>query len=132
MADGAANVRSLFSGHPYPVPLHRIPVNMGSFCRVIASQAVELARALRGALDVLDRQPGTTSTQVLWKLKMAENRSPQETEMLVHGMLRGYIQADRVRIVEWVQAEPASILASGHVVCAVHHGGANSYHEAVV
>jgi hypothetical protein len=39
---------------------------------------------------------------------------------------------DRVRVVGWLEAEPAAVLTTGRVVCSVHHGGANSYYEAVV
>ncbi|KAK3294448.1 uncharacterized protein B0H64DRAFT_418347 [Chaetomium fimeti] len=36
-----------------------------------------------------------------------------------------------VRIVDWLEAEPMAVLETGVVVCAVHHGGANSFLEAV-
>jgi hypothetical protein len=41
------------------------------------------------------------------------------------------IASGRVRIVDWFEAEPMAVLESGTVVCAVHHGGANSFLETV-
>lgn len=45
----------------------------------------------------------------------------------VHDVLGDDIASGRVRIVDWFEAEPMAVLESGTVVCAVHHGGANSF-----
>lgn len=42
-----------------------------------------------------------------------------------------FIQNDRVKVLSWLPVEPISVLQSGRVVCMVHHGGSNSYHEAI-
>ena len=49
----------------------------------------------------------------------------------VYEILGEDMREDRVRIVEWFDAEPTAVLEAGTVVCAVHHGGANSFLEAV-
>ncbi|KAH6632190.1 hypothetical protein F5144DRAFT_593001 [Chaetomium tenue] len=41
------------------------------------------------------------------------------------------VRAGVVKVVDWLEAEPMAVLESGVVVCAVHHGGANSFLEAV-
>jgi hypothetical protein len=36
-----------------------------------------------------------------------------------------------VRIESWLKAEPGAIIESGHVICSVNHGGANSWNEGI-
>ncbi|KJZ74533.1 hypothetical protein HIM_06129 [Hirsutella minnesotensis 3608] len=103
-------------------------VNMGSLWESRREQAEDFARSLRCVLERIDVLRGDSKLQVLWKLKRdREDGSAWEVE----DTLAPYIESDRVKIVSWIKAEPASILGSGHVVCAVHHCGANSYYEAV-
>lgn len=49
----------------------------------------------------------------------------------IYSILGPEIESGTVRIVNWFQAEPTAILQSGNLVCAVHHGGANSFLETV-
>jgi hydrogenase maturation factor len=49
----------------------------------------------------------------------------------VERVLGEEVKAGVVRVVDWLEAEPMAVLESGVVVCAVHHGGANSFLEAV-
>ncbi|KAK1775966.1 hypothetical protein QBC45DRAFT_453586 [Copromyces sp. CBS 386.78] len=53
------------------------------------------------------------------------------SESLIYSILGPDIESGTVRIVDWFQAEPTAILQSGDLVCAVHHGGANSFLETV-
>jgi hypothetical protein len=39
---------------------------------------------------------------------------------------------DRFRIVDWLEAEPASIMKHQKVVACIYHGGANSYQKAAL
>jgi UDP:flavonoid glycosyltransferase YjiC (YdhE family) len=72
-----------------------------------------LARIVHGALiRLLDAR---ADLQILWKLKRF---GPYD--LPAH---------DRVKIVDWLDVDPVAILASGQVVCSVHHGGSNSFHE---
>jgi hypothetical protein len=38
---------------------------------------------------------------------------------------------DRLRVVEWMMSDPIALLRTGKVDLAIHHGGSNSYHEAL-
>ncbi|PHH58385.1 hypothetical protein CDD80_2410 [Ophiocordyceps camponoti-rufipedis] len=101
-------------------------VNLGSLYSIDEEQALEMARALAVVL-------GEGGRQVLWKLKRMGEYGVGEAGDGVFDALAGVIGDERVRVVvDWLEAEPLSILASGHVVCSVHHGGANSFYEAVV
>lgn len=106
-------------------------VNLGSLCRVTADQASELALALRAVLDTFRRQPGAPRLRILWKLKKSGEYRVLDAGCSIHDILGEEIDADLVRIVDWIQAEPIAVLQTGHVVCSIHHGGANSFNEAV-
>ncbi|KAL1879697.1 hypothetical protein VTK73DRAFT_6872 [Phialemonium thermophilum] len=79
-----------------------IYINLGTHFRMEEEVAVEMATALRIVLD------------------LARSRHEGGTE----------IKSGNVRIVDWIEPEPAVILAEESIVCAVHHGGANSFLEA--
>lgn len=46
-------------------------------------------------------------------------------------MVAEELASGRVRIEEWLPAQPIAILRSGNVICMIHHGRSNSYHEAI-
>lgn len=50
---------------------------------------------------------------------------------IIHRLLAAELASDQVRIVNWLKADPVSILESGHIVCSVHHGDSNTYREAI-
>ena len=104
--------------------LQRAPailVNLGSHVAPQAKDALSLAQGLRIVLDL------HKSLQVLWKLaEDGDTLDASIAETLTEDVGNG-----RVRIEDWRNPDPAAILESGHVVCPVHHGGANSYFEAV-
>ncbi|KAM0430037.1 hypothetical protein ACHAPT_006043 [Fusarium lateritium] len=105
-------------------------INLGSMCKIDEQQAIEMAFAVKSVMDkyrILSKRP----LQVLWKLKTHETIDTKEGSKM-RGILGLEIEQDQVRIVDWVVAEPIAILQTGHVVCSVHHGGANSFNEAVV
>ncbi|PFH55335.1 hypothetical protein XA68_18561 [Ophiocordyceps unilateralis] len=102
-------------------------VNLGSLYSIHEPQALELARALKTVMGAVPR------LQVLWKLKRMGRYGVSEPGDAIHDTLTEELKADRVRVViDWLMAEPSSILESGHVICSMHHGGANSFYEAVV
>lgn len=39
--------------------------------------------------------------------------------------------AGRLKIVEWMEVDPVAVLNTGKIGLAIHHGGSNSYHEAL-
>ncbi|RYP03313.1 hypothetical protein DL765_010540 [Monosporascus sp. GIB2] len=106
-------------------------VNLGSLCRIAEDRAVELAASLKIAFEAAAGEPGFHKLQVLWKLKKLGKYNTAAGSR-IYEVLGREIENDRVRIVNWVEAEPIAILQSGHVMCSIHHGGANSYNEAIV
>jgi hypothetical protein len=107
-------------------------VNMGSFVKVTEDQAVELATALKIVMDHLDKQLEKGRLQVLWKLRKSGAYSVFLPGCRISQVLGQAFQQDRIRVMEWIQADPIAVLRSGNVVCSIHHGGANSYNEAIV
>lgn len=113
-------------------------VNLGTQFSVKPGEALEFALALRDLLDAAaqggKQATGEGKLQLLWKLKRrdASDQTSWEGEWKpVYDTLESEMSEDRVRITPWVEADPCAILQSGHVACSVHHGGANSHHEAI-
>ncbi|KAL7928959.1 glycosyltransferase family 1 protein [Trichoderma chlorosporum] len=109
-----------------------IYINMGSVVKVTEDQAVEMAKALKMVIATVDPASEKGHLQVLWKLKKKGRYSVYEPTCSIARILRQEFARDRVRVVDWIQVEPISILRTGHVICSVHHGGANSFNEAIV
>ncbi|RDA90232.1 hypothetical protein CP533_6859 [Ophiocordyceps camponoti-saundersi (nom. inval.)] len=107
-----------------------IYVNLGSLVWFDREQTTEMAQALRLVVDTLEKG-AYPNVQVLWKLK-TDKASKAELETLARSLLNSRAKDGRVKIVDWVQAEPLSVLESGHIVCSVNHGGASSFNEAIV
>jgi hypothetical protein len=101
-------------------------VNLGSHIIFDAQFAKQFATGLR---TLLDRR---SDIQVLWKLK---TQGQTKKSMYAPGgaleIIAPELEEGRVRIEDWLPAQPSAILESGHVICMIHHGGANSYHEAI-
>lgn len=96
-------------------------INMGSLVTFTATTGRQFAEGLR---MLLDKQLGI---QVLWKLQF-NHQSDSFTSLK---SIDTEMSDGRVRIQGWLPVAPISILLSGHVCCMVHHGGSNSYHEAI-
>jgi hypothetical protein len=83
------------------------------------------------------RERGVKGVKVLWKIPRGSSEGGEGNGAawgpgsVVERVLGEEMKNGVVRVVEWVQAEPMAVLESGSVVCAVHHGGANSFLEAV-
>ena len=94
-------------------------INLGSHTLSEGSDAVELAKGVR---VMLGRHQ---DLQVLWKLQSVLTDD-------LKAILGAEIEGDgRVMVRNWLETDPVSLLQSGHVICSVHHGGANSFYEAV-
>ncbi|KAK6850362.1 hypothetical protein PG995_014195 [Apiospora arundinis] len=98
-------------------------VSLGTHFEAYAETVREQALGLR---ILLEARP---DIQVLWKLK-AEATSEKSGQENLEQLLGREIETGRVRVESWLNSDPVSILRSGHIVCSVHHGGANSYFEA--
>ncbi|KAK8032222.1 hypothetical protein PG990_001956 [Apiospora arundinis] len=83
------------------------------------------ATAFIGALNsLLDSQP---TLQVLWKFQKAGTYSD---DMFSVG--KKHLESGRLRMVSWLDASPAALLKTGDIKAFVHHGGAGSYHDAIL
>ncbi|KAK0620512.1 hypothetical protein B0T14DRAFT_546357 [Immersiella caudata] len=111
-------------------------VNLGTHMFLDEDMAVEMAVALRIALDavvaILWRDKKLKGLQVLWKLNRKGEYEVGKKGCKVWDVLgERMMLSGRVKVVEWFEAEPTAVLEGGRVVCAVHHGGANSFLETV-
>jgi hypothetical protein len=102
-----------------PTVLMALGTHFEAYAETVREQAI-------GLRILLDARP---DIQVLWKLK-AEETSENDGRGTMNSILGQELENGRVRIESWLKADPVAILRSDHVVCAVHHGGANSYFEA--
>ena len=65
-----------------------------------------------------------SNTQILWKLPKKSNFEGTIGEALKNSRDRA-----RFKIVDWIEADLASVMKHRNVVVWIHHGGANSYFE---
>ncbi|CAG8220785.1 unnamed protein product [Penicillium salamii] len=99
-------------------------VNMGSAVIWDTQRTAQFAEGIR----VLLQRRGWI--QVLWKLQTTSAMGSIEQDGSALKCLRGFVDSGQVKIMAWLP-EPSSILRSGNILCMVHHGGANSFHEAI-
>ncbi|KAH7346493.1 UDP-glucoronosyl and UDP-glucosyl transferase family protein [Rhexocercosporidium sp. MPI-PUGE-AT-0058] len=115
-----------------------ILINLGSHIRMDDIMAREFASGLK---IFLDKKP---NVQVLWKLKtfggvaVSSKSKPGSGGFTDSGLgrknlatLSAEISNGRIRIVEWLSVDPLAILETGIIACSAHHGGSNSFHEAL-
>ncbi|GAP91408.1 putative 2-hydroxyacylsphingosine 1-beta-galactosyltransferase [Rosellinia necatrix] len=101
-------------------------VNLGSLFVWTDAHAAAMARALA---DTLRARP---DLQVLWKFVPAPPSSAgDDDEPEALRALRPFIEAGRLRVESWLDAQPVSLLQTGNIVASVHHGGAGCYSEAL-
>jgi hypothetical protein len=107
-------------------------INLGTICKIEEERALELARAVVVVLEQAQLTAFLASgLQVLWKLSKFGQYST-DTGSKMHKILNHWVDEGWVRIVDWLEPEPIAVLESGHAACIVHHGGANSFNEAVM
>lgn len=97
-----------------------VVVNLGSLFKYGEERATIMAGAIRWVLQ-------NTDLQVLWK--MAPHA---EFGDAYAAPLQEFIDQNRLKISRWLPIDTLGLLEAGRVVAFVHHGGASSYHEAVV
>jgi hypothetical protein len=113
-------------------------VNLGTHVFYDEGTAGEIARAVK----ILLGSRNLRKVRVLWKVprrgKKVEGRREDGEGRCVFGsgvvverVLGEEVRTGVVKVVEWIEAEPSAVLEAGSVACAVHHGGANSFLEAV-
>jgi hypothetical protein len=96
-------------------------LNLGSFQEGTIDQARGMALGLRVLFD------SNHEVQVLWKFRPAKGSNADQE---IEAILGREIRSNRIKVQSWLNCEPLSILQSGFIVAAVHHGGANSWFEA--
>ncbi|KAH7302842.1 hypothetical protein B0I35DRAFT_455445 [Stachybotrys elegans] len=96
-----------------------ILINLGSLAQYSEERASVMIAVIAAILH-------STNSQVLWKFQAAGTYSRDVFEPV-----RQYIDSKRLRVKEWLEIDPISMLQTGDVVLFVHHGGAGSYHEAI-
>ncbi|KAK3400338.1 hypothetical protein B0T20DRAFT_478186 [Sordaria brevicollis] len=110
-------------------------VNLGTHVVFDEAGQRDMAQALKILLDVAngtlrrDTDTRLRGLKILWKVPGFGKDSQEESP--IYSILGPDIESGDVRIVNWFQAEPTAILQSSNLVCAVHHGGANSFLETV-
>ncbi|KAA8641943.1 hypothetical protein EYZ11_002545 [Aspergillus tanneri] len=101
-------------------------VNLGTLYAPDPDVAWELASGIKMFLD--GWKGG--SMQVLWKLPKHPHDEDDVYSRSIEPLQRE-TESGAVRIAPWFEVEPMAMLQTGQVVCSVHHGGANSWYEAI-
>ncbi|KAH6838613.1 hypothetical protein B0I37DRAFT_387381 [Chaetomium sp. MPI-CAGE-AT-0009] len=115
-------------------------ISLGTHRNMEEDEALGMASVLAQLLDAAEKHKGDVGgvpgkVQVLWKLKRTKFGEGATYEVgpgtKVYSALQAEIEADRVRIVDWVKPQPSAVLQVKTVVCSINHGGANSFHDAL-
>ncbi|KAJ5362845.1 hypothetical protein N7541_003689 [Penicillium brevicompactum] len=99
-------------------------VNLGSGLIWDTQRTIQFAEGIR---VLLQRRQWI---QVLWKLQSSSVMGSVECDDDALSGIRENIDSGQVKIMDWLP-DPISILQSGNILCMVHHGGSNSFHEAI-
>ncbi|KAF5615976.1 UDP-glycosyltransferase 84B2 [Fusarium sp. NRRL 25303] len=103
-----------------------IYINLGTHHKSNPTEAHEMSKAFQKVLEHADTlHSAGKPLQVLWKLGRVpdeEGNAPKRDSYpgewaLVTDELQTYIKQDRVRITDWLVAEPKSVLESQSIVC---------------
>jgi 2-acylglycerol O-acyltransferase 1 len=101
-------------------------VNLGTLYAPDPKVAENIASGLKMFLNSWKGE----KVQILWKLP----KHPHDEENVYAQSikpLQAEVEADTARIRPWFEVEPMAMLQTGQIVCSVHHGGANSWYEAI-
>ncbi|ORY71026.1 family 1 glycosyltransferase [Pseudomassariella vexata] len=93
-------------------------VNLGT----LFTHNEERATVMAEALEILLLEH--TKVQVLWKLQKCTDFPDDFARSLKE-------YGDRIRITEWLAADPLALLETGHIVASANHGGSSCFHEAI-
>jgi hypothetical protein len=111
--------------------LERAPtvmINLGSHVDYDERSAREMA----GAIKILLEQ---TEVQILWKFnkrRSVDGKVAIDFPMDFLDELSQDITSGRLRMEKWLIIDPPAMLETGNSIAAVHHGGANSFYEAMM
>ncbi|RLL97770.1 hypothetical protein CFD26_101966 [Aspergillus turcosus] len=101
-------------------------INLGTLYAPDPKVAENIARGLKMFLTSWKGD----KVQILWKLPKHPH---DEDDVYAQSIkpLQAEVEADSARIQPWFEVEPMAMLQTGQIVCSVHHGGANSWYEAI-
>lgn len=68
--------------------------------------------------------------QVLWKLMPDAAHAEARVELEAWSAKEGG-EDGRVKVVDWLKADPPALMQEGWIGAFAHHGGGNSYHESI-
>ncbi|KAL3263816.1 hypothetical protein ABHI18_001359 [Aspergillus niger] len=103
-----------------------ILVNLGTLYAPDPKVAEEIATGLKEFLNAWKGE----KVQILWKLP----KHPHDEDDIYSRSiepLKKETDEGSVLIRPWFEVEPMAMLQTGQIVCSVHHGGANSWYEAI-
>ncbi|KAH8894288.1 glycosyltransferase family 1 protein [Thozetella sp. PMI_491] len=108
-------------------------INLGTHAIFSEAFALEMAKSIRMLLDQASASlwlnKGLANLQVLWKLKTDGKYEVGVPGSRIYDIIGRELDAGIVRVVSWIKPEPTALFEKGTIVCAVHHGGANSFLE---
>ncbi|KAI1446154.1 glycosyltransferase family 1 protein [Annulohypoxylon stygium] len=105
--------------HKWLIGRPTVIINMGSHVTYKGNQIGEVLSAIQQVADA------HSEIQILWK---CPKPSKEEDAPTVDADLFG----DRIKIISWLPSTPvAALTASKSILAYVHHGGSNSFHEAI-
>jgi hypothetical protein len=108
-------------------------INLGTHAIFSEAFALEMAKSIRILLDQakasLWLNKGLANLQVLWKLNTDGKYEVGLPGSRIYDVIGKELDSGIVRVVSWIKPEPTALFEKGTVVCAVHHGGANSFLE---
>jgi hypothetical protein len=105
-----------------------ILINLGSHVDYDKASTTEMAGAIKTLLA------NNTDVQVLWKFskrKRGDGTIVDFPDTFLDQLLEE-TKFGRVRIEKWLSIDPSTMFETGKIVAVVNHGGANSFHEAVL
>ncbi|SPJ75977.1 uncharacterized protein FTOL_05708 [Fusarium torulosum] len=94
-------------------------INLGSNLAYDETRATAMSLAIGELLS-------KTGVQILWKFNKLGDYSDAFVERLIP-----YLDSERLKMPNWLVADPSSLLETGDIIASVHHGGSNCYHEAI-
>ena len=101
---------------------------LGSHVHTTEKMSLELSLGFK---KVLEKRK---DVQVLWKVrkpKSSKEKPDFDPMDSIQKILGDELNEGRIRIVEWLNVDPISILSTEFISCFINHGGANSFLESV-
>ncbi|TID17015.1 hypothetical protein E6O75_ATG09781 [Venturia nashicola] len=104
-----------------------VMINLGSHLDYDERDAKEMAGAIKTLLEFTD-------VQVLWKIQKRKGRGGAVAVDFPMDFVKDLLGGSfgRLRMTKWLSIDPPAMLETGNIAAAVTHGGASSFHEAMI